>query len=289
MFQDWYIFYQAGRAISEGISPYSVAGYFNPIQAAWLLSFTTWLPFQAWAWTMVALSFAGILIIARKRAIFYVLSAPFIFGAFMGMLDVFLWIPARLGGGLGLALLTLKPQLAMIYVPFRLMEWKRQGNIRQIVLFFTGTALLWGIPAMFSPGWVTEWIHSLPTLTSRMHGAASFPGYIVLFDQPIFFAAIFAIVMAWFLIKGNGAYYLAAAFSPSFSPVDFVIMSEFSTWRFTVLSWALAALGVGIDTMQFGRGSQALFLLGILIYFEQRAEKSRIEKQIMLPAVRSVP
>jgi len=32
-FRDWHIFYDAGQAMRYGLSPFEVAGYFNPIQA----------------------------------------------------------------------------------------------------------------------------------------------------------------------------------------------------------------------------------------------------------------
>ena len=275
MFQDFYIFYQAGQAIAAGLSPYTVPGYFNPIQAAWLLSFTTFLPFQVWAWILVALSAAGVILLARKAAIWYLISAPFIFGAYMGMLDVLLWIPARLLGGPGLALLTLKPQLAMIYIPFRLLEWKRAGDWKQIRLFVISILALWGIPTAINPAWIRTWLAAMPTLESRMHGAASLAGYIVIFDQPVFYVVVFALVMGVLLWKGSNTWPLAMSFSPALNPVDWVMASEFWTWRLTILSWILTFAGVGIEHFQLLRGSQALFILGICIWWTSRRALTR--------------
>jgi len=263
LFRDWYIFYRAGQALSEGISPFRVEGFFNPIQVAWILSFTTWIPFSVWVPLMIVVSFLLIVLLAKKRSHWMLLSLPFMFGMIMGSLDAFLWVPARLLGGWGLSLLTLKPQLGIILIPIQLLNWWFENNRRDIINFLISTVLLWGIPTIIQPAWVMDWLASLPTLSSRMHSAASFSGFSALTGAEWVYILLFGIVLAIILIKRSQAFYIAAAFSPSIWPSDWILASEFVTWRFTLLSWLLIFTGLSEN------GAQFFWLLGALIWLEQ--------------------
>lgn len=265
-FRDWHIFYDAGQAMRQGVSPFEIAGYFNPIQLAWLIRWTVWIPFPLWVTLAILCTSAAILIVARKNAIWYFLSLPFIFSIWMGMIDMFLWLPARLFGGVGLAMLTLKPQLFALYAPFQFMTWIREKNWKQIGLCFASIVGLWGIPSIFYPALIPEWVNALPTLQSRL-SASSFAGYSVIVGNLFFYYGLFAALMLFLLYRQRGEYYLATSFSPSFSMVDQCINSEFATWRYALLSWLLFPFGVGVS------GAQQFFLLGILIFFENRKKR----------------
>lgn len=260
-FRDWRIFYDAGVAMSRGVSPYLVGGYFNPIQLAWFIQWTVWIPFPVWVTLAILATSAAILIVARKNAIWYFLSLPFIFSIWMGLIDMFLWLPARLFGGVGLALLTLKPQLFVLYAPFQTTAWIREGNWKQIGLCLASIVGLWVIPSLFYPALIPEWLDALPTLQSELF-ASSFAGYSVIFGNLFFYYGLFAALMLFLLYRQREEYYLATSFSPSFSLVDQCINAEFATWRYTLLSWLLFPFGVGVN------GAQQFFLLGILIFFE---------------------
>lgn len=263
MFRDWYIFYQASKAIGLGLSPYSVEGYFNPVQLAWLLSPTTIIPFEKWVFISIGFSMLGVVVLCRKKSHWVLLSLPFIFGMTMGSMDVLLWVPGRLLGGAGLSLLTLKPQLGIIVLPLQLASWIREKNIREISNFSISVIFLWGIPTLFHPRWFIDWLSALPSIKSRLHGAASIAGFETITGGWIFYIAFFILVIFCLIYYKSNAYYLAASFSPAFWPSDWIITAEFITWRFTVLSWLLVLTGIGIN------GAQFYFFLGILIWHEQ--------------------
>lgn len=267
MYRDWFVFYKAGKAVLTGISPYSVKDYFNPIQAAWLLAPTTLIPFRIWVLAMIGISFIAIVVLCGKKSHWVLLSLPFIFGMTMGSLDVFLWVPARLFGGVGLSLLTLKPQLAMIFVPFQLLEWWRDKENDELFRFGISTFFLWTIPTIIHPNWITDWLNALPPLESRLPDAASLAGFTVITGGWRYYVAAFVVVMFLLLIIKNNSYYLAASFSPAFWPSDWIIAAEHITWRFVLLSWLLVPTGISEN------GAQFYFLLGILIWIEKHFEK----------------
>lgn len=269
LFRDWYIFYQSGKAVQNGISPYLVEGYLNPIQVAWVLSLTTYIPFSFWVIVMCSVAFVLIVILVKKRSHWVLLSFPFIFGLAMGSLDVFLWIPARLFGGWALPLLTLKPQIGVFVIPMQLMEWWRERNIKQLKLFLIGLILLWGIPIIIQPTWLLDWIHALPSISMRMNLSASFAGFSAMTGGEIIYGILFLAVLIILLAKGNNDYYMAAAFAPSFWPSDWIIASEFIGWRFSLLSWALIPTGLTPN------GAQFYFLLGFLVWAEKHPDTAR--------------
>jgi hypothetical protein len=267
MFRDWYIFYSAGRAILDGASPYGVVDYFNPIQAAWLLAPSTFLPFEIWVAVMIALSFLAVILLCRKNSHWTLLSFPFVFGMIMGSLDLFLWVPARLLGGVGLALITLKPQLAVFLVPLQLAAWWREDRKRPILAFLISAGVLWGIPILIQPGWIGEWLGSLPSPETRLIGAATLAGFGALTGGWFFYTAAFlGVVLALLLLKKDD-YYLAASFSPAFWPSDWIIAAEYISWRFVILSWLLIPTGIGLN------GAQFYFLLGFLVWGERNSDQ----------------
>ncbi|MFO3797871.1 MAG: hypothetical protein ACK8QZ_11425 [Anaerolineales bacterium] len=268
LFRDWFIFYLAGRAVLDGQPVYTVPGFFNPIQVAWLLAPTTILPFSTWVIVMCAASFALVVILSRKKSHWTLLSLPFIFGMAMGTLDMFLWTPARLLGGWGLPLLTLKPQLAAFIIPLQMRAWWQERNWKEFKRFAAVTALLWGIPILLQPGWVAEWLHAAASSApDRLHWAASIAGFSAVTGGDWFYFALFAIVLLLLLRRGRNEYYLAASFAPFIWPSDWLIATEFATWRVTILSWLLVPTGLSEN------GAQFYLFLGVVIWTEQNVKR----------------
>ena len=249
--------------MTHGISPYRVEGFINPVQVAWLLSFTTWMPFSVWVPVMICLSFILIVLLAKKRSHWILLSFPFVFGLSMGSLDAFLWVPARLLGGWGLSLLTLKPQLGLLLIPLQLVEWWRQRNWREIISFSFSCLLLWGIPTLIQPLWIKDWLTALPPMSTRTTVAASIAGFSALTGFIWLYILLFVIVLVVLLTSKSRSFYVAAMFSPSIWPSDWIICAEFATWRFTLLSWFLVPTGLSPN------GAQFYWLLGLLVWMEQ--------------------
>jgi hypothetical protein len=269
LFRDWYIFYSAGEAVNHNISPYHVEGFINPIQVAWLLSFTTRIPFTVWVPLMISVSFLLIVLLARRRSHWILLSLPFVFGMAMGSLDAFLWVPARLLGGWGLSLLTLKPQLGVLWIPLQLLAWWREKNWRDIIYFSIASLVLWGVPTLIQPGWIKDWLAALPSISTRMSGAASFAGFSALTGFEWIYIALFMVVLIVLMVRKSKSFYVAAMFSPSIWPSDWMICAEFATWKFALLSWALVPTGLSVN------GAQFYWMLGLLVWLEQNPEVIR--------------
>ena len=188
----------------------------------------------------------------------------------MGSLDMFLWVPARLLGGWGLPLMTLKPQLGAFIIPLQLGIWWRERNFKELKRFVFSLALLWGIPTLLQPSWIMDWTQAaIPSGSDRLHWAASVAGFSVVTGGEMFYILLFVLIVVILFVRGSNEFYLAASFAPSIWPSDWILASEFITWRFTLLSWALVPTGIGDN------GAQFYFLLGLLIWAERNPDGAR--------------
>lgn len=178
MFHDFDIFLQAGQAVLNGQSPYtSVTGYFYPYPTTYLFALLALLP-PDWAkgvWT--AFSIGVLIFVTRKAAPLWLIFPPVIACLIQGQLDLaMLGLWALAGGtatprgkgdvlpGIALALMTLKPQLGFLIIPYQLWHWRTASGARTRWITFAFTLLvIFGIPTLLWPGWVMEFLqHGRP-------------------------------------------------------------------------------------------------------------------------------
>ena len=243
MFIDWRIFYDAGAAVLAGLSPYSVAGYYNPMVVALLLAPTTLIPFDVWVWVMIGLSAVGIITVCRKRSHWVLLSFPFIYGMSWGSLDVFLFAPSVFFGGTGLALITLKPQLAIFIVPLKLAQWYRAGDWRNIRRFVLAAGYLWTLPVLLFPKWPQEWLQSMPKLSERSLGAASLAGLDFGAWWAVLLLACMLGVVVWLIAKRRAEFHLPMIFAPSLWASDYLTTMQSASWLTWLAGWVFALTG----------------------------------------------
>ena len=261
-FVDWRIFYEAAKASD----PYSVAGYFNPIQVAWVLKWTTFIPFTAWSLAMIGLSILAVFAVCKKSTHWVLLSAPFVSAMSWGSLDALLIAPAFLFGGVGLSLITMKPQIAIILIPFKLAEWWRAGKTTEIRRFFMAVAALWGIPVLLRPSWMAEWLAALPTLESKAKNAASLASMGSGATWAYSILAVTVILILWLIFKKRNDFYLPMAISPVVSPSYHLIAMESIGWQYCLLSWLVVIPNIWGEVNLF-------FLLPLYVLWSKRERR----------------
>lgn len=179
-FVEWSNIYLGSQAILHGNSPYfNTNGFFHPPAVAILLAPTTLLPFPAWIALMMALNALATLWLVRslRQAALALVWIPGLLTLLRGNLGLLLMALGRRAGGIGLAFLALKPQLAILIAPAQLMEWIRERNGRAIVSFVVVTGLLWLLPLAASAQTYRDWLSvSSETVyfANRSSWAASF-------------------------------------------------------------------------------------------------------------------
>jgi hypothetical protein len=70
-------------------------------------------------------------------------------------------------------LITLKPQAAMIYLPWHMIQWWRSDK-RTLGLWVIFTGSLWGFPMLWRPDWLFRWLEATPGV--NVASASNSPG-----------------------------------------------------------------------------------------------------------------
>lgn len=168
MMQDFAIIYAGGRALLEGASPYSVPGYFYPLPFSYLMALLALLPMGAALAVWLMASFGMLVAFFRRQFWQWLLYVPIFHLFFLSGQNELLWWSLAMGlrrnmwGALLAACITMKPQNALVLLPYHLLDWLRHDR-RTLGWFLLFTALLWGLPLLWWPGWVGEWLMAAPT------------------------------------------------------------------------------------------------------------------------------
>lgn len=200
---DFSVFWEIGRAILEGRSPYAVEFSRYPPATAFFFVIFALVPFTPAfaAWTGMNI----VLFIHRLRRMklglsgwLWLLYTPFLFNILTGQLDILFWwaalglrpprrlsapldppgelAPSRQDQGswipaLAAAFFTLKPQLAAVILPWYLVRWllhERPLLLRWAVI----TAVLHALPLIYDPGIYGKWLAALTGVSEMKMGVS---------------------------------------------------------------------------------------------------------------------
>ena len=209
---DFSVFWDTGRAILDGRDPYSVHLSAYPPAMAYFYTLFALIPF--------ALAFpiwcgANILFLVdalRRRGLVkqlpaWLLSAPSLFIILTGQIDLFFfWLSGMLAAGgwagaLAAALVTLKPQVAIVVLPWHLLAWLRRDRI-QLLRWGGLCLLLHSFPLLFDPTIYARWVAAV---ASQPGWRASISSGVFLFANlgiPIWVLAIpAAALLIWGLTR----------------------------------------------------------------------------------------
>jgi len=170
---DFFNFWAIGRAILAGQTPYSYSISQYPPATAFFFVLLALLPFQFSYALWTGLNFVLVVDFIRKLKQnhwkwAWLGFAPVLFVLLVGQIDIFfLWLaslmPTRGWKAVLLgALLTLKPQIAFIVLPWFLLQWliHERATLLKWVLV---TAALHLSPLLFDPNIYQKWLASIQT------------------------------------------------------------------------------------------------------------------------------
>jgi hypothetical protein len=182
---DFSNFWNVGRAVLAGANPYTVDFSWYPPATAYLFALFGTVPFSAayliWTGINLLLYFHTLWQLKKARQWWiWLLFTPFLFNLLSGQLDIFFlwaarylnvdpaskdgktrWMPAIAG-----AILTLKPQLAAIILPWYLILWLK--NDRGLLMRWAGLfAALHLAPLLLNPGIYGYWMTALQGIADK--------------------------------------------------------------------------------------------------------------------------
>jgi hypothetical protein len=154
---DFMIFYNAGKAVLEGTSPYLSGIFPSPFPMALLFAPLALLPVPVAYGVFLAINLLLLWKVMRKRMVWALLSFPVLFSLFVGQSDLALAL------GIGavpwlLPLAIVKPQVGFVMAPWLLRRYSRQDWLKAIGV---GLALM-AVSFAIRPGWVGEMLAAQP-------------------------------------------------------------------------------------------------------------------------------
>jgi hypothetical protein len=212
---DFYNFWHTGQAVLAGNGPYSVPDSFYPPAMAYIFTILALLPFNLGfgLWTGVNLILFRKTVLRFQKGwggIAWLAFAPVTFIFLTGQIDIlFLWLAGFLTSKgwkaiLAGVLVTLKPQIAFIVLPWFLLQWMLHER-PQLLWWAAGTVTLHTLPLLVDPLIYHKWLASAGGESSWRLAAS--PGVFSLtnLDVPLVVIGILAvaIVILGFIILRN--------------------------------------------------------------------------------------
>jgi hypothetical protein len=168
---DFYVYWQIGRAILQGADPYLVENAAYPPATMILYTLFALLPFLPAFGLWSGLNFLSLFDVLRRQKLArqfpaWLAFTPSLFILLTGQIDlVFLWLVSWLGRGgwravLAAAAVTLKPQVALVVLPWLLLRWllhERAQLLRWLVI----TLALHLSPLLLDANIYQRWIETV--------------------------------------------------------------------------------------------------------------------------------
>ncbi len=246
---DWQIFYDAGHAVLNGMSPYTVPGYFNPPLLAYMLAPTTIMSFSIWMPFMIVVSCFVLIILARKKSVFLLLS-PFTLQALTwGSVDLLLLGSMSVSWGF----LMLKPQFLFIALPVILKQRRRKDF------------LIAGLMLIAYPPHYVDWFKAIQTTKDahRLTWSASIGS---MGFEMLIVGLLLTILALRYARTAPRAKLILTAFNPIAHVHDYLVAwEELATLKMFVFSWTLM-----IVWYQLGTGNELIYaLIGLSMFIKE--------------------
>ncbi|MBN1642162.1 MAG: LysE family transporter [Anaerolineae bacterium] len=256
------IYYRAGRAVLTRISPYAVYGFYSPFPMALL-----WAPLALFPLPVVYAVYVmiNVWLLWRQmgwRMIWAVLSFPVLFTLFVGQVDLAFGLVLALLGPLAMPLVLMKPQTALVALPWMARHVRR----RTLSYGLVASVCVLGISFAIRPTWLGEWLQALPTRTDYARRDSSL--FWLLPTQAKGTATWFALAIGLglgILLDRRGQSWAAVhLFSPVTNVYSVAALAEWIGPVSMLLSWA-AILCVGGDI----HSGAPMFVVGLAIWVQQ--------------------
>ncbi len=185
--------------------PYLVKNFYYPLPFAYLMAplalLPQWPAFFLWLGVNLVLLFT----LLRRRALHWLLYAPVLHQLSSGQIELVLWAMAQVlqtgwKSAMVGALITLKPQAALIYLPWHMIQWWRSDK-RTFGWWLVFTALLWALPMLWQPKWLFHWLDAKPDV--NVASASNSPGIFSLLSIAPFAWPLVALVGLGIFIWGQ--------------------------------------------------------------------------------------
>lgn len=149
-----------------------------------------------------------------------------------------LWAWAGRGAPLALALMTLKPHLLLVILPYTLWQWRREG--RRLLILLAAVAALWLLPMAAHPRWPLDWLENVVSLAGQRDITPSVFFVTNLGEWALVPAAVAAAaIVVWSWPRGRVFANLAGlAVNPAVQSYNLALIAgPWVLWRTVIAGW----------------------------------------------------
>jgi hypothetical protein len=225
LMKDFEIFYSAARCVLSLQSPYT-CGFFYPLP-----SIILFLPFAVLPLNLAKISWFAISLIAlvytlKRRTIWFVLFISVLQAFFYGQVDLILLPALASQSGLGMAMLVLKPQLAVLWLPF----WFWYATKEQRRIFLITSAIIWLGSLAIYPRWLIDFMSATRPVRQAAYASPSLWGGST--------SWVFVVLVgAGLLALSRYKYAATMVVNPAINTYDLTMLVLKAPWWIVPISW----------------------------------------------------
>ncbi|MDX2140598.1 MAG: hypothetical protein SF123_21125 [Chloroflexota bacterium] len=275
---DFNLFYEAGRAILNGATPYTIPDFNPPLTLALAFALIAWLPYPIAYGLYLIANLALLWSVVKRRILWSLLCFPVLFSLFVGQVDLLIVLLIIKFGPRALPLLLFKPQLAFVIVPWYVLRLKRADWVWCIA---SGLFLI-GLSFLVRPLWIQEWLAIVPTVSSYSIRNSNLYWLVPqsLMTPLLIVGMIIGFFVALRLQNRVDSWATAHLLAPLTNIYSASLLVEKIGWREAALSWA-AVLVVGGNI----HGGMPMFVVALSIllraYLESRHARLQSSKSAL--------
>lgn len=262
---DYHIYYQGGKAVLSGVSPYTVDGFFHPYPMAVLFAPFALLPEAASYGLYIILCIALLWRVAGKRTLWVWLALPVFYTLFVGQVDLPFALLMTVCGAWALPLALARPQLGFVVVPWMLRTHGWKGVGRALV----ASLMLIALCFLLRPNWVNEWLAATPLLSAYSRHDSNFYWFVSKEWKTIltFIISPLAWLAAFFMRERRDSWTVLHLFAPVTNVYSAAALVEWITPLEIILSWGAVFWVNGLL-----HDGAPMFVIGVSILLRRAVE-----------------
>ncbi len=283
-FNSWY---QGGRAVLAGLSPYSIPTFNGPYFLAMLYAPFTILPEGVVYALFLCVNIFLLWRLCGKRSIWALLSFPILFTLFVGQNDLLIALLTLIGLPWTLPIALCKPQVGFVVLPWLVRRMKKKD-------LFIATSLgvcIIGLSFILRPTWLYEWLAPKPSVEAySVHASNVYWLIPYQFSQIRTMAtivfSILCIPIGFFLKERQDSWTWMQLFAPLTNIYSVAVLFEWIGPIEMVLSWLVAFIVKGNI-----HSGMPMFVIGFSIlarrYLEimKKADQGSVKGSILLKSL----
>ena len=224
--KDFEIFYRWGQCALQWQSPYTCGDMVYPLPIIVLFAPFALLPLRIAKFAWFSLSLVAFVYALKRRSLLFALFIPVVQAFYYGQVDLLLLPALASGSGIGVAFLTLKPQLAFLWAPI----WFWNAPIAERWRFLAVSFAIWFGSLLFHPTWPIHFLIGTRSLAQTAYASPSLWGG----GNPWWLVIPSGVALIYF---AKDKFAATTTVNPAINAYDLSMLSLNAPWWIVPASW----------------------------------------------------